>query len=227
MYNTRKTATILGILFLVVMASWTLSFVLTEQVVNAPKYLENVFPNRFKIFIGAMFELIDIAAIIGIVVIMYSLMKRHNERMSIWYASFRILESILLVIAVICTLSLITLSEQYLKSGNTNSQYFEVIGSLLFAYKNQWFYFLLPFFYSAAAFVFYYFFLKSRLIPTFISVIVIVAAILILIGIPLDMIEFKPGKFIGIIGGLNEIILGIWLIVKGFHSSAAIQYIKD
>jgi len=45
----------------------------------------------------------------------------------------------------------------------------------------------------------------------------------ILAGLPMDFFEFKPGAFVGALGGLTEIILGIWLIVKGFDEGAGNQ----
>jgi hypothetical protein len=40
--------------------------------------------------------------------------------------------------------------------------------------------------------------------------------VLVMAGIPLDMAEFKPAAFIGVLMGGTELFLGFWLVIKGF-----------
>jgi hypothetical protein len=222
--NSRKTALILGVLFLLVMVSWTVGYAISAQIINTENNLLNIFPNRSVMFLGAIFELINIAAIIGIVVVMYPLMKKISERMSIWYASFRIIESVLLTISILCLLAIITLSEKFINAGSTQPDYYNLLGELFITVRDNWVHLILPFFYSSAAFVFYYFFYKTKLIPRFISIIGIIASVLLLIGIPMDFFNFEPGTYVGVVGGLNELLLSAWLIIKGFNKEALAQY---
>lgn len=72
---------------------------------------------------------------------------------------------------------------------------------------------LLAIFYGLAALMFYYVLYRTRLIPRFISVWGLVEA-------AMAMTTPLFGTLLGIPMGLNELFLGVWLIVKGFNPSA-------
>ena len=81
--------------------------------------------------------------------------------------------------------------------------------------------------YCLGAYMFYYLLFKSKLIPRFISVWGLIAVailftemMLITFGDSLRMILMIPM-------GLNEIFLGIWLIVKGFNLTQTNSYSGD
>jgi len=58
-----------------------------------------------------------------------------------------------------------------------------------------------------------------KLIPRFLSVWGLIGAPLVLINVMLDIFGLNPRLNLGLLMGLNEIVLGVWLIVKGFSSS--------
>ena len=130
MNSDKKSARIVGALFLTVMISWSIGYWLIGDILNSPDYLANVYPNKIKIFLGVLFELIEIAAIAGIVVMMFPIIRKYDERMAIWYVCFRILECVMLGIAIICSLSLITLSKEYIAAGAQDASYILASGAL-------------------------------------------------------------------------------------------------
>jgi Domain of unknown function (DUF4386) len=226
MISNRKVSIILGALFLVVMVSWSIGYGLIGSVLNSTDYLEQINLNSSKLFYGVLFELIDVAAIIGIMIVMFPLLKKYSERMAIGYVCFRILECVMLLVAIMIPLVLITLSKEFLQAGSPATSWYQTLGILFKAIRIDWVNLVLPFFYSLAAGVFYWFLYKTKLIPRFISIMGIIAAVLIIAGIPMDFFEFKPGSFVGAMGGLTEVLLGIWLIVKGFNSLALTELNK-
>lgn len=220
MNSYKKAGRIVGALFLIVMVSWSLGYWLIGDILNSPDYLDNVYASQIKIFFGILFELIEIAAIAGIVIMMFPMIRKYDERMAMGYVFLRILECVMLTIAIICSLSLITLSHEFINAGTHDTSYFQSLGTIFKSIRENWVHLILPFFYSLAGMIFFYFLYKSKLVPRFISIIGIIAATLVLIGIPFDFIEYKPGAFVGLLMGLTEIFLGLWLIIKGFNSSS-------
>lgn len=168
MSSNKNTARILGSLFLLVMVSWSVGFGLSGAILHAPGYLADIYPDRTRIFFGVVFELVDVAAIIGIIVIMFSMIKEYSLRLAVWYLSFRVVEIMLLIIGVLCALALITVSQEFVKAGSGDQGHVKIIGTILLMMKDRWVHLILPFFYSLAAFGFYYFFFKTKLIPRFI-----------------------------------------------------------
>ena len=227
MYSDKKTARIVGILYLTVMISFTIGMVLISSVVKSPVQLSNIYPNRIYVIIGVMFELIEVAAVIGIVVMMFPILKKHNESLTLGYAFFRILESVMLVVGAISAFLMVTLSQTYLKTAPPDASYFQILSSLFMSMREGMGMTILSVFYSFGAFIFYGFLYKSRLIPRFISIWGFVAAVLVFAGAPVEAFGPEKGSMIatevsipGIAMGLNEIFLGVWLIVKGFNPSA-------
>ena len=79
---------------------------------------------------------------------------------------------------------------------------------------------MLAIFYGLSALIFFQFLYRSKLIPRFISVWGLIGAALVLIdGTLLEVLGYDPGLVLGLPMALNEVFLGVWLIVKGFDSS--------
>ena len=200
------------------MISWTIGYWFIGEVLTDPDYLTNAYAQKNRIFFGVLFELVDVAAVMGITVLMYPIIKKFNETLALGYVALRILECALLIIAIMGALSVITLSREFIAAGSPDNTHFQTLGTTMLEIRENWVHLVLPFFYSLASFIFYYFFYKTKLIPRPIAIWGLIASSLVLTGIPMDFFEFKPGAFVGAAMGLTELVLGIWLIVKGFNT---------
>ena len=219
MNTSRKIAIIVGALFLIAMVTSLVGGGLLESILGAPDYLIDVSANTTPVFIGIFLELINGTAVVGIGVMMFTILKQHNERVALGYVGFRIIESVFLTVAAILPLSLIALSQEYVKAGASDDSYFQTLGTLLIAARADVAGLLIPIFFSLGALLFYYLLYRSKLIPRFISVWGLIGVALILTLNLLD-ISFGIGMLLALPIISNEIFLGIWLIVKGFNPSA-------
>lgn len=222
MNTYKKTARIVGALFLIAMVTSLVGGIWLESLISAPDYLETVSANQTQVIIGVLLELINVIAVVGIAVLMFPILNMYSKNIARGYFGFRILESALLVVAVISPLLLITLSQEYLTSGVPDKSYFHTIGTLLITGRAYLTGLLVALFFSMGALLFYYLLYQSKLVPRFISVWGLIGVVLVLTWNLLE--TFGISISIGIIFGLtiilNEIFLGIWLILKGFDSSA-------
>ena len=225
MNTHRKTAIIVGVLFLTAMVTSLLGGGLVESIIAAPDYLIAVSENETQVIIGVLLELINGIAVVGIGVLMFPILKQHNETIALGYLGFRIIESVFCSVIIISPLSLITLSQEYLKAGASDASYFQTLGTLSIAERANVVGLLIPAFFSLGALLFYYLLYQSKLIPRFISVWGLIGVALILtLNLLLTSNLLEVGISTGLIFALpimtNEIFLAIWLIVKGFNSSA-------
>jgi len=224
MNSSRKTAIIVGALFLTAMVASLLGGGLVESIISAPDYLIAVSENETQVIIGVLLELINAIAVVGIGVLMFPILKQHNESIALGYLGFRIIESVFCSVIVISPLSLITLSQEYLKAGASDASYFQTVGTLSIAERASVADLLIPVFLSLGALLFYYLLYQSKLLPRFISVWGLIGAALILTLNLLLTFNLEIGISIGLIFVFpiisNEIFLGIWLIAKGFNPSA-------
>lgn len=214
----RKQAVVAGILFLTAMVSSLLGGGLLESVIKAPDFLTIISANTSTVFIGVFLEFINGIAVIGIAVALFPILKHYNESVALGYVGFRIIESIFCIIGAALPLSLIKLSREYIKTENPGNSYFHILGNFLTGIRSDLAELLIPVFFGLGALLFYYLLFKSILIPRFISVWGFIGALLILI---LSFIEVN--MILNIIFVLpiilNEIFLGLWLILKGFDQS--------
>lgn len=223
----KKSATLIGILFLTAMVTSLLGAVLLESVIAVPDWLTTILSNRTQVYAGMYLELINAIAVIGIAVLLFQVLKVYSENMALGYLGFRIIESMVSIVAAICPLLLLTLGQQH--ADGLDSLHFQSYGHLIYAVRGYMYGLLLPIFFSLGALLFYYVMYHSRLIPRFLSVWGFVGVALML-GFNLSGTESSLGMVFVLPIILNEIFLGIWLIIKGFseietwHSDASTKH---
>jgi hypothetical protein len=222
MNSNRKTAGFVGALFLTAMVASLLGGGLVESVISAPNHHLVTAENETLLIVGMLLELVNAIAVVGIATLMFPIMKRHNETMAVGYLGFRLVEAVFCSMIVIAPLSLMTLSREYLKARISDIQ-FQAAGILAVTERASVANLLILIFFCVGAFLLYSLLYQSKLLPRFISVWGLVAVALVLI-INLLSLKMEIGMGISMIFALpiilNEIFMGIWLIVKGFNPSA-------
>ena len=123
MNTSRKSAILVGVFYIAATVAGILSLVFTEPVLNSPDYLVNVSANTTQVTIGVLLLLIDSAAVVGIAVMMFPILKKHNEALALGAVVFRgALEAVIYIAIVINWLLLISLSREYVKEGTRNAR---------------------------------------------------------------------------------------------------------
>jgi hypothetical protein len=221
MNSVRKTAILVGILFLIALVFDLLAMAISGSILNAPDYLVNVYPNRMQIIVGALLRLIAAGAIVLIPITLLPISKQHNESLAYGYIGFRLLEGILFLFSLIKSLSLISLSQEFISAGAPDASHFQTISNSIQA-QDHWSILVYIIVFTVGALMFYSLLYKSKLLPRFISVWGLVAVSLLLVGTIVGMFGFihtsKIMIFFGPPVALNEITLSIWLFTKGFNS---------
>ncbi|NOU75565.1 DUF4386 family protein [Paenibacillus sp. LMG 31458] len=93
MNSNKKTARIVGILFLAATAAYILGNGLIESILNDPDFLNNVYLNKTQVIIGMLLELINSAAVVGIAIMLFPILKKYNETIALGYVAFRVIEA--------------------------------------------------------------------------------------------------------------------------------------
>jgi hypothetical protein len=131
--NTHKrTARIVGALFLIAMVTSLVGGVWLESILSAPDYLLTVSANETQVIIGVLLELANCAAVVGIAAMLFPILKEQSEALALGYAGIRVVEAAILSAAVISPLLLITLSQEYVAAGAPDAAYFQTLGTLVF-----------------------------------------------------------------------------------------------
>ena len=226
MNSARSTARYVGSAFLVSNVTFILgAVVLVEAILGAPDYLTLVSANRAQIIVGVLLEWINAVAFVGIAVLMFPILRRRFESLALAYVGFRIIEFVTQILADVGALSLLPLSEEFVKAGAPASSAFQTIGAALLA-ERFWSFQMLYLIFSFSGMLFYFMLYRTDLVPRFVSVWGFVGAALVLLQTLFDMFGLTLDPSISVITGLpmllNELFLGIWLIARGFNPSATV-----
>jgi hypothetical protein len=223
MNTSRKTAIIVGVLFITATVTAILSLVFLGSTLDAPDYLVNVSANENQVIIAVIFELILAVSVIGIGIMMFPTLKKHIESLAIGYVVIRLTEAIFIIVASISLLSLLTVSQAY-GAAASDAAYYQPLGTLLLALRDWAIVFGTMIFLGLGGLPLYYTLYQSKLIPRWLSVWGLIGATLILLTGLLGLFGLSPESatttFLAAPIAVQEMVFAVWLIVKGFNPSA-------
>jgi len=155
---------------------------------------------------------------------LYPVVRRHGEALALGSVGFRLLEGGLYLVAAVGTLLLLQVGQDA-TAGSPIPPYLQTQGALLQTLRNQAGLAAVLAFYLGAS-MYYYVFYRARLIPRWLSgwglagtALGAVAGLLVLFRVTGYM--STPQVALNLPIGVNEIVLAIWLLVRGFDSPAA------
>lgn len=218
MKTYRKTAIVVGVLFIVATVLSLISSSMLGSVIGTPNYLTNVSANGNQTIIGALLELAAAISVMLIPAVTFPVLKQHSEEMALGYFGFRILEAVTLMVGAMSSLLLLTLSQQYVNAGTPAVSSFQTSGALLLAARN-WAFPLNPLVFGPGALMLYSVLYQANLIPRWLSVWGLLGAAMVFVLGLLGMFGTIL-IFLAVPIGVQEMVMAVWLIVKGFNPSA-------
>jgi hypothetical protein len=223
MNSEKITAIITGLLFITCTGAAIISGVFLLPIIEAPDYLNEISENEVQFGIGVLFYFIMAAAGAGIVIPIYPILKKHNQSMALGAVGFRLIEGAIFMVGVMCVLALVPLSQGFINAESPTDPYFETIGELLLTgYTIDQMVVPGVFAFSIGALMYYFIFYQSKLVPRWLSIWGFIGIILGVINGLFDLIG-GIDETISILLDLpifvNEMVLAVWLIVKGFNTS--------
>ncbi len=216
--TNRKTARIIGVLFLAATATYMAGTGLIDTVLRTPDYLLHVYPNRIQVIVGVLLQFVNCTAVASIGVLLFPIVKKHSEPVALGYLVTRILECTFLAVGGIGTLALVALSQETLQAGASDAAYSLPLGNLLVTGSHMA-YLVGMGVLGLGSLPLCYVLYRSRLIPRSLALLGLIGYAALLIGSLLEIFGFDLNLVHYLPGGLFELILPIWLIGKGFNSS--------
>lgn len=225
MNTNRKTAITVGVLLIAATVLGVLGRSIIQPILDAPDYLTSISANENQVIFGCLLVLLSAFACAGIAIGLYPILKKQHEAFALGSVGFRVMESMLYIVGVVSVLSLLTLSQEYVKAGAANAALFHISGTTLLAIK-AWAGQLGVVAFTVGALMYYYALYQSKLVPRWLSgwgflaaASSLTAALLTIAG---QLFPFSPVFILLQLPiGLQELVLAVWLIVKGFNPIAA------
>jgi Domain of unknown function (DUF4386) len=219
----KNIARTMGILYILGTISGILSRVVTGPIQSAQDLLASISANGNQITLGALFVLTMGSALAMIPVMAYPVLRKNDEILALGYVVFRgALEGVYYMAIVVSWLLLLPLSQVY-QAGGPDASNFRALANVLLEAKEIAVFGMIVF--GLGGLMFYYLLFQSRLVPRWLSgwgfialIMNLAAGLLVMFGF------FGPTSTLSDVLQLpiflQEIVLAVWLIAKGFNPAA-------
>ncbi len=216
----RKTAIAVGALFFITIIAGIIESNVVAPILQEP--LAQVYPNAGLVKMGALLIFVMSIGIAFISILLFPVLKKHNETIAITYVSFRTIECVLLIVGAIVSLFLVALSKESIAAGVPGAQYYQALSTsaLSIRYLSYQVAMVILGLNSLGLCGLLF---KSRLIPRWLAVWGFTGYVLLLASALLDIAGVinslqGTGMLLYLPGGLFELLgFPLWLIVKGFN----------
>jgi hypothetical protein len=221
--TAKNAARSVGILFLVQMTAAVISHsVILVPLLRGEHFLANISANDVQVRIAMLLELVTGASVFAISVLLFPILKKHNESIALWYVGLRLTEWVIALISGMFILTVLAISKEYVQPGIHEPSFLPALSENLLELRDSIRNLMLLCF-CLSAVMFYFLLFRSRLVPRFISVWGLIGVILLFAEVVSSIFGTSLGGIIVMLPmGVNEIFLGIWLITRGFNQSVII-----
>jgi hypothetical protein len=225
MNNYRKTAIIVGILYVIGTVAGVLSVILTGPILGTSDFLARVAANPNQLLIGALLVLLMGLALSMVPALLFPIFRKIDEVLAAGYLIFRgALETVACISSVSLWLFLVVLGRQYLTTGVSDAALFQTLGAILRDGGDA----LNPiatFVFSLGALMLYTMLYRSQLIPRWISIWGFIAIVLHIARGFLVMFNLMStfsaiDTIVNLPIALQEMVMAVWFIAKGFSPAA-------
>ncbi len=221
----RRTAIAVGILLIACSVACILSIVPLGSMLDSPVDLAELAENDNRVVITALLEFVWAVTGAGIAIGLYPVLRKRNRALALGSVAGRVVEGVFVLIGTLSLLMLLALGQDYVAAGSPDSSSWSASADMLLAARDWVFGFVAMVPFHLGALLYYYLLFRSRLIPRWLSGWGLVGAGLGLVatvyaGFTQDFGFSTVNTVLNIPIGVQEMVLAVWLIAKGFNASA-------
>jgi hypothetical protein len=177
--------------------------------------------NSARLTAGSFFTLLMGISLVAMTVFLYPVMRKASKELAMGMILFRgALEGVFYCLSTLTFVNLIAVGNAYVASG-TDSAVLQTIGNLLYQFANL----SAPvssIIFLIGATCIYLVFYRTRLIPRWLSIWGFIGVATSMAAALLNFFHMDPGIgfYLEMVIAPQEIVMAVWLIVKGFNSKA-------
>jgi hypothetical protein len=221
---TRKTnARLAGFTFLLYIAVGITQMVLSSGMTGAlgtAERLALIAQHAPQVRINILLTLLTCVIALTLAVALYGLTRDVDRDLAVLALSCRVGEGLLAAIAPLASLGLLWLATAGAEPGSTDHAAANALGSYLLKVRG-WNTNVGATLFAVGSTLFSWLMLRGRLIPAPLAWLGVLASILLVVGLPLQLVGFLTGpvtQFLWIPMAAFEIPLGFWLLIKGVRA---------
>ncbi len=223
MNTDMNTVRLLGAAQLTVFVAAMLGRLMLTSVVGSGSIsdiLVNISKNVTLMRISILLALVDSVGIVVLGSLFYIVFSKEYAIIALVALGFYLALSITRAVSKMGAFALIPLSQEFVEAGAPESTYFQTLGDFLYYGVDRQGFNILNLFFCSGGILWYYLLLKSGSIPQALSLWGLVAVSLLLVPVLLLLYDrdfTHPVMAVGLLYLPFELVLGVWLIVKGFN----------
>jgi uncharacterized protein DUF4386 len=221
MDSTRKTALIVGVLFILTFVTSIAGALSYGPILTDPNYVNGAGADT-GVFVGAFLEMLLIITNIGCAVVLFPLLRRQNETLALGYVTARLVECAFIGIGLLSLLTIVTLRHG---AAAADAGSLRVVAKSLVGVHN-WAYLLGPGFIDGigTGLILGWLLYRSGLVSRRMALFGVIGGPLLAIsGIAVLLGVIPRGSLLQNLATVPEIVwegfLGLWLTFKGFSPS--------
>ncbi|MGE3357034.1 MAG: DUF4386 domain-containing protein [Acidimicrobiia bacterium] len=224
----RRSAVWVGVLWITATAFPAASAVPWAALDRDRGILVNAATHKGDLIAWLLLNVVEVLSAAGVAVMLYPILARAADTsvqkgMAVWYLGSRIAESGIYTVAIVATWAFLPLSRAFAASGSPDASHFQTTGELLKTTQDLGLALAQTVFAVGAAMM-YTLLIRSRLVPRWLSLWGLIAAPLFVIGSLSLLWTGNPNSALANVCfapmGLQEMVIAMWLIVKGFNPAA-------
>lgn len=224
MNASKATARIVGALFIVATVAAALSVALLNPLLDDPDYLAKLSADEGRVVLATLLDLTTAAAVIGVAVMIYPVLRQRSEGLALGYVGARIVEGTVIVISALGSLLLLTSSQEYVQATAADAAGFQPLGTVLLKARDWTDLLGTMLVFGVSAVILNTLLYQTKLVPRFLSIWGLAGAVLILVASVLGLSGESPTSTSMVLLilpiAVNEMVLAVWLIIKGFSPDA-------
>jgi len=221
--GTRRTARVVGVLYLLTFATSVPTLALYAPL-DRPDFVLGA-GSSTGVLAGASLEVLLAVFCVGTAVLLFPVLRRHDEAATLGFLAARVVEAALILVGVACLLSVVTLRQAEATDPDSlvpAAQTLVAVYDRLFLLSQS----LMP---AISALCLGWVLYRSGLVPRAIPLVGLVGGPLLLVSDGAILwgvyLPDAPLAFLGALPvALWELILGVWLIARGFLPAAEAAY---
>jgi len=230
MNTYRKNAVMTGVLYFlgtvfgvlgVVIGGEVLASLTVSKPLAGVDMLSLVAANSSQITGSAFFTIMMGISLVAMTVFLYPIFRKDSKELAMGMVLFRgALEGTWYFLSTLSFLALVALGNEYIASG-ANSAALQSMGNVLYQFQDR-LAAVGPIFFLIGATCLYLSFYRTRLIPRWLSVWGFIAVVTSLAAALLKFFHMDTGIgfYLEMVMFPQELVMAVWLIVKGFNPSA-------
>jgi hypothetical protein len=218
--STRRVSIATGALLIVATVA-VLAASALDPTLTGTGYLTEVANHPHRLAAAALLHLVAAGTSVGIAIALYPVLKRVHNGLALGAVTFRAIEATLYATAVVSLLSILPLGQEFATApADDQGPIHALADSLLSARDHSNLAAIFAF--NLGALTYYALFYRSQLVPRWLSGWGIAAVLLMISACLMALFSDNPitGYTLLVLPiAVQELVLAVWLLVKGFRSS--------